>query len=127
MWFSGIGVIALPPIAFIITKRLCLSLQLADRDLVLHGKETGRPLRMPSGEFVEVHEPNFAEKAWLLTSHEQLAPLELPLVDENGVKRPKLLLTKLLIVCQGIMLWHFLKQQNLNESSLKILITIILK
>lgn len=114
MWFSGIGVIALPHIAFIITKRLCLSLQLADRDLVLHGKETGRLLRMPSGEFVEVHEPNFAEKAWLLTSHEQLAPLELPLVDENGVKRPKLLLTKLLIVCQGPMLWHFLKQQNLN-------------
>lgn len=63
MWFSRIGVIALPPFAFIITKRLCLSLQLADRDLVLHGKETGRLLRMPSGEFVEVHEPNSAEKS----------------------------------------------------------------
>jgi ubiquinol-cytochrome c reductase cytochrome b subunit len=72
MWFSRIGVLVLPPIAFIITKRLCLSLQRADRDLVLHGRETGRLVRMPNGEFVEVHEPISAEKAWLLTSHEQI-------------------------------------------------------
>ncbi len=88
MWFSRIGVIVLPPIAFVVTKRLCLSLQRADRDLVLHGRETGRLVRMPSGEFVEVHEPISAEKAWLLTSHEQLAPLELPEHDTAGVRRP---------------------------------------
>jgi ubiquinol-cytochrome c reductase cytochrome b subunit len=95
MWFSRIGIIVLPPIAFVITKRLCLSLQRADRDLVLHGRETGRLVRMPSGEFVEVHEPISAEKAWLLTSHEQLAPLELPEHDESGVRRPGALKNKL--------------------------------
>ena len=87
MWFSRIGIIVLPPIAFIITKRLCLSLQRADRDLVLHGRETGRLVRMPSGEFVEVHEPISPEKAYLLTSHEQAPALELPEVDGRGVKR----------------------------------------
>jgi ubiquinol-cytochrome c reductase cytochrome b subunit len=77
----------LPPLAFVITKRLCLSLQRADRELVLHGRETGRLLRLPSGEFVEVHEPISPEKAWLLTSHEQAPSLELPATDSRGVKR----------------------------------------
>jgi ubiquinol-cytochrome c reductase cytochrome b subunit len=88
MWFSRIGVIVLPPMAYVITKRLCLSLQRADRDLVLHGRETGRLVRMPNGEFVEIHEPISPEKAWLLTSHEQLAPLELADHDGGGVRRP---------------------------------------
>jgi ubiquinol-cytochrome c reductase cytochrome b subunit len=95
MWFSRIGVLVLPPIAFVVTKRICLSLQRADRDLVLHGRETGRLVRLPHGEFVEVHEPISAEKAWTLTSHEQLAPLELPEFDGAGVRRPKALKNKL--------------------------------
>jgi ubiquinol-cytochrome c reductase cytochrome b subunit len=94
MWFSRIGIIVLPPIAFVITKRICLSLQRADRDLVLHGRETGRLVRMPNGEFVEVHEPISPEKAWVLTSHEQIAPLELPEHDEAGVRRPGALRNK---------------------------------
>jgi len=95
MWFSRIAIIVLPPIAFVVTKRLCLSLQRADRDLVLHGRETGRLVRMPNGEFIEVHEPISAEKAWLLTSHEQIAPLELPEHDGAGVRRPGALKNKL--------------------------------
>jgi ubiquinol-cytochrome c reductase cytochrome b subunit len=95
MWFSRIAIIVLPPIAFVITKRLCLSLQRADRELVLHGRETGRLVRMPNGEFVEVHEPISAEKAWLLTSHEQIAPLELPEQDAAGVRRPGLIKNKI--------------------------------
>jgi ubiquinol-cytochrome c reductase cytochrome b subunit len=86
MWFSRIGIIVLPPLAYIITKRLCLSLQRADRDLVLYGRETGRLVRLPHGEFVEVHEPISAEKAWTLTSHEQIAPLEIAEYDEAGVR-----------------------------------------
>ena len=58
------------------------------RQLVLHGRETGRLVRLPHGEFVEVHEPISPEKAWTLTSHEQIAPLELPEFDDSGVRRP---------------------------------------
>ena len=95
MWFSRIAIIVLPPIAFVVTKRICLSLQRADRELVLHGRETGRLVRLPHGEFVEVHEPITPELAWTLTSHEQLAPLELPEFDSAGVKRPQALKNKL--------------------------------
>ena len=95
MWFSRIAIFVLPPIAFVITKRLCLSLQRADRELVLHGRETGRLVMMPHGEFVEVHEPISAEKAWLLTQHEQNPALALEEHDSSGVRRPKALKNKL--------------------------------
>jgi ubiquinol-cytochrome c reductase cytochrome b subunit len=95
MWFSRIAIFVLPPLAFVITKRLCLSLQRADRDLVLHGRETGRLVMMPHGEFVEVHEPISAEKAWLLTQHEQNPPLALEENDLRGVRRPGVLKNKL--------------------------------
>ena len=88
MWFSRISIFLLPPLAFIITKRLCLSLQRSDRELVLHGTETGRLVRMPSGEFVEIHEPISPQKRFILTSHEQSGALELPDTDSRGVKRP---------------------------------------
>ena len=88
MWFARIGIIVIPIITFIVTKRLCLSLQRADRDLVLHGRETGRLVRLPHGEFVEVHEPLSKEEIWKLTSHEQPGALEMPTADANGV-RPK--------------------------------------
>jgi len=88
-------VLILPPLAFVITKRLCLSLQRADRELVLHGRETGTLLRLPHGEFVEVHEPISPEKAYFLTSHEQAPALELPAVDGRGVKRAGALRNKL--------------------------------
>jgi ubiquinol-cytochrome c reductase cytochrome b subunit len=87
MWFSRIGILVLPPIVFVVTKRICISLQRADRELVLHGRETGRLVRLPHGEFIEVHEEISPEKKWLLTSHEQKGELELPEVDKAGVRR----------------------------------------
>jgi ubiquinol-cytochrome c reductase cytochrome b subunit len=88
MWFTRIGLFVIPPIAFVITKRICLSLQRADRELVLHGKETGRLVMLPHGEFVEVHEPISPEKAWTLTQHLQPIPLQLLGADKNGVRNP---------------------------------------
>jgi ubiquinol-cytochrome c reductase cytochrome b subunit len=87
MWFSRVAIFVLPPIAFAVTKRICLSLQRADRELVLHGRETGRLMMLPHGEFVEVHEPISPELAWKLTAHEQAPALALEDVDSRGVKR----------------------------------------
>lgn len=86
-WMSRIGILLLPPLAFIITKRLCLSLQRADRELVLHGKETGRLVLLPHGEFVEVHEPLSEAEAFTLTQHAQLKPLEHVETDSHGIRR----------------------------------------
>lgn len=94
-WMTRIGVIVLPPLAFIITKRLCLSLQRADRELVLHGRETGQLVLLPHGEFVEVHQPLTDAEAFAITQHEQLKPLELGAVDDHGVRRRGGVLNKL--------------------------------
>src|SRR4051795_2004092 len=56
-WIGRIGVIVLPPIAYAITYRICLGLQMHDRELLEHGIETGVIRRLPSGEFIEVHQP----------------------------------------------------------------------
>jgi ubiquinol-cytochrome c reductase cytochrome b subunit len=79
----------LPVVAFWVTKRICLSLQRRDRDLVLHGRETGRIIRTAEGRFYERHEPLDPYTRWKLVQHEQHRPLELESgVDENGVAAP---------------------------------------
>jgi ubiquinol-cytochrome c reductase cytochrome b subunit len=82
-------VIALPPLVFIATKRICLGLQRKDREKVLHGSETGVIYRTETGEYFEVHAPLAPEAQWVLVQHEPYRPQELEAgVDENGVKRP---------------------------------------
>ena len=56
-WAGRIGLIVLPPLVYFATYRLCLGLQRADREVLEHGIETGIIMRMPQGEFIEVHQP----------------------------------------------------------------------
>jgi ubiquinol-cytochrome c reductase cytochrome b subunit len=56
-WIGRIGVIILPPIVYAITYRICLGLQMHDREVLEHGIETGVIRRLPNGEFIEVHQP----------------------------------------------------------------------
>jgi ubiquinol-cytochrome c reductase cytochrome b subunit len=69
-----IMLVVLPFVAFIVTKRTCLSLQRKDREIVLHGRETGRIVRMPHGEYIEVHEPLEEFEAWKLIDFKDYAP-----------------------------------------------------
>ncbi|WP_426516863.1 cytochrome b [Diaminobutyricibacter sp. McL0618] len=64
-----------PLAAFALTRRICLALQKKDRSLLLHGYETGRVVRLPGGEYVEVHRPVPEEERRRLTG-----PRALPLV-----------------------------------------------
>ena len=89
IWFLRISIIVLPPIAFLITRRICLGLQRKDRDKMLHGYESGRILRLPHGEFIEVHEPLSEKEMAVLTSKLSDNPQPLPApekVDANGVR-----------------------------------------
>ena len=95
MWFSRIGIIVLPPLAFVITKRICLSLQRADREAVLHGKETGRLVMLPHGEYIEIHEELSPEKKFALTQQEQPKAIALVTEDNQGVLNPKGIRAKL--------------------------------
>ena len=51
-----IALIVLPFVAFFVTKRICLALQRKDREIAIHGRESGRIVRLPHGEYIEVHE-----------------------------------------------------------------------
>jgi ubiquinol-cytochrome c reductase cytochrome b subunit len=80
--------IVVPPLAFWVTRRIALSLQRRDRDLVLHGRETGRLVRTAEGKFFEAHEPLPEFERWPLLQHETPEPLQLrATVDANGVRR----------------------------------------
>jgi ubiquinol-cytochrome c reductase cytochrome b subunit len=63
-----------PIIAFYITKRTCLSLQRKDRSIALHGRETGRIVRLPHGEYIEVHEPLDEFEQWKLVDFKDYQP-----------------------------------------------------
>ncbi len=77
-----------PWAAFVITKRICLGLQRKDRELVLHGHETGQIVRFASGEYIEVHKPLDAHERWLRVQHDPLRPIEIePAEDSRGVRR----------------------------------------
>ncbi|RPK32979.1 Cytochrome b6 [Streptomyces sp. ADI93-02] len=75
IWTSRVCFFAVPVIVFIFTKRWALGLQRADRDLVLHGRESGTIRRLTHGEYVEIHAPLSKETLYKLTSHRQPSPL----------------------------------------------------
>jgi ubiquinol-cytochrome c reductase cytochrome b subunit len=64
-----------PVIAYWVTKRACLALQRKDREIVLHGRETGRVVRLPHGEYIEVHEPLDKYELWKLVDFKDYEPI----------------------------------------------------
>ncbi|MGN6403821.1 cytochrome bc1 complex cytochrome b subunit [Sinomonas sp.] len=84
-----------PIIAFVVTKRIALGLQRKDREIALHGRETGRIVRLPHGEFIEVHAPLDEYKRYRLVAFD--SPGVLPaqpnakgVVDRKERRRAKL-------------------------------------
>ncbi len=69
--------IAGPFIAYFVTKRICIGLQKKDREIALHGYESGRIVRLPGGEYVEVHEQLSDYERWKLVSFDDYAPIML--------------------------------------------------
>ncbi len=89
-WTLRVLLIVAPPLAFIITKRICLSLQRRDREKLLHGYESGRILRLPHGEFVEVHQPLNEKELAVIGSKPDTPVLPAPQkTDIDGVRNPR--------------------------------------
>lgn len=72
-----------PFIGYFITKRACLALQRKDRELVLHGRETGRVVRLPNGEYIEVHEPLDKYELYKLVDFKDYEPV-IPRPNKDG-------------------------------------------
>jgi ubiquinol-cytochrome c reductase cytochrome b subunit len=64
-----------PIVAYFVTKRVCIALQKKDRSIALHGYESGRIVKLPGGEFIEVHEQLDEYERWRLVSFETYQPL----------------------------------------------------
>lgn len=77
------SLIVVPVIAYFVTKRVALALQRRDRALVLHGKETGNLIRLPHGEYIEIHEPLNDYERWRLVSFESHRPM-IARPDDDG-------------------------------------------
>ncbi|HVV30368.1 MAG TPA: ubiquinol-cytochrome c reductase cytochrome b subunit [Mycobacteriales bacterium] len=56
-WIGRVLIIVLPPIAYVVTKKICEALNRSDAAKRDHGYETGIIRRLPSGEVIEVHAP----------------------------------------------------------------------
>jgi ubiquinol-cytochrome c reductase cytochrome b subunit len=85
-WIARVLVIAGPVLAYVITKRVCIALQRKDGEELLHGYESGIIRQLPSGEFVEVHQPVDEEKRAILEAKRVPALLPGPgAEDVNGV------------------------------------------
>ena len=96
-WTFRILIFVGPVITFWATKRICFALQRKDRELVLHGHETGRIMRFASGEYVEVHRPLDEQETWLRVNYTAHAPLEIePAEDSRGVRRKGYLVDRVL-------------------------------
>jgi ubiquinol-cytochrome c reductase cytochrome b subunit len=66
-----------PIIAYNVTKRMCVGLMKKDREIALHGYESGRIVRLPGGEYIEVHEQLTDYERWRLVSFNDYKPLML--------------------------------------------------
>ncbi|MBN9177078.1 MAG: cytochrome bc complex cytochrome b subunit [Microbacterium sp.] len=64
-----------PIVGYFIAKRIAIALQKKDREIALHGYESGRIVRLPGGEFIEVHQPVDAYERVKLVDFETNAPL----------------------------------------------------
>ncbi|WP_279238346.1 MULTISPECIES: cytochrome bc1 complex cytochrome b subunit [Cryobacterium] len=74
-----------PFIAFFVAKRVCLALQKKDREIVLHGYESGRIVRLPGGEYIEVHQPVDEYERWKLVSYSDYKPLMIRPNDQGKI------------------------------------------
>jgi ubiquinol-cytochrome c reductase cytochrome b subunit len=88
-YFLRVAVFVAPVIAFLVTKRICIGLQHADHDRMLHGAESGVIDRAPSGKYSERHRPISAGEAFKLTQHEDL-PALLPLAEVDGMSEKEI-------------------------------------
>jgi ubiquinol-cytochrome c reductase cytochrome b subunit len=76
-------------IAYLVTKRVCLALMKKDREIALHGYESGRIVRLPGGEYIEVHEQLSDYERWRLISFDTYKPLAIRPDAQGRISGPQ--------------------------------------
>ncbi|TDO54313.1 ubiquinol-cytochrome c reductase cytochrome b subunit [Kribbella sp. VKM Ac-2527] len=70
--------IAGPPVAFVLTRQICIALQGRDQEIIEHGIETGQIIRQADGGYVELHRPVDASRRRRLTRFAQVPLAQVP-------------------------------------------------
>jgi ubiquinol-cytochrome c reductase cytochrome b subunit len=83
-WIARVVIFVGPPIAYVVTKRICLGLQRKDAELLEHGVETGIIRQLPSGEYIELTRPVSENRQAVLSSRTELPQLVAPRTGADG-------------------------------------------
>jgi len=95
-YFLRAAVFLGPVIAFIITRRWCISLQRHDEEKLLHGYESGVLVRSAEGRYAEKHLPLPVEQAYTLTARDDdPQPESVEEIEASGATGRRLRLRKL--------------------------------
>ncbi|MFF3793988.1 cytochrome bc complex cytochrome b subunit [Streptomyces sp. NPDC001981] len=97
-WILRIALIVAPLLAFALTKRLCLALQMRDRRRLTEGEETGQVTQSVNGDLAESHRALSPTARYRILMRDVPKPLELP--AEGPVPRRR----QLRIVLSG---WYY--------------------
>jgi Cytochrome b subunit of the bc complex len=91
VWFFRIALVAGPLLAFFITRRICLGLQRADREIMHEGVETGVIERSPTGGYYELLTPPGPEERAEIPDRYNGGPRrrELARPGSGGGRRPE--------------------------------------
>ncbi|MET4100271.1 ubiquinol-cytochrome c reductase cytochrome b subunit [Agrococcus sp. UYP10] len=74
-WALQATLILGPIVTFWLTRRIALGLQKKDREILLHGYESGNIRRLPGGEYVEVHQQLDEYESWKLKAFDSYEPV----------------------------------------------------
>jgi ubiquinol-cytochrome c reductase cytochrome b subunit len=86
-----VAVVVVPPVAFWVTKRICLGLELQDRDELAHGRASGIVVVSLAGGFSELHQALTPREAEHRAPREELVPVGAGAgapMDAYGVPNP---------------------------------------
>lgn len=115
-YFMRVMVFLGPVIAFIVTRRWCISLQRSDEARLLHGYETGVIMRSPEGAYAEKHLPINTDDAYTLTARDRDNLMEIPsAADENGVAARKVKLRRLRVKLNHFWYGHNVQKPTVAE------------
>jgi ubiquinol-cytochrome c reductase cytochrome b subunit len=105
-----------PILAFIITRRWCISLQRHDEEKLLHGYESGIIMRSPEGGYSERHLPISHSRAYTLTARDrdEVWTPESE-ADANGVPAPGGRLDRIRAKLSALMFAHNVQKPTKRE------------
>lgn len=92
-WILRIALVVAPLLAFALTKRLCLALQMRDRRRLTEGEETGQVTQSVNGDLAESHRGLSPTARYRIMMRDVPTPLELP--TEGPVPRRRRVRTAL--------------------------------